>query len=115
MSTAPPNPANTYTPPPPSVRLAIISGNDNGWPDQKTLYTKVAQSRPTITDTIPIPHHPPLTYRSANRPPPDRLSDDLSGTLKYPDEFIPNTKPFQNSSTSPDTPLSRLSDVHDTS
>ena len=35
--------------------------------------------------------------------------------LKYPDEFIPNTKLIQNSSNSPDTPLSRLSVVHDTS
>src|ERR1043165_6934337 len=35
--------------------------------------------------------------------------------LKYPDEFIPNTKVVQNRSTNPDTPPTRVSDVHDTS
>src|SRR3954470_1550875 len=34
--------------------------------------------------------------------------------LKYPDEFILNTKVVQNSSTDLDTPPIRLSDVHDT-
>src|SRR3954470_9619643 len=29
-------------------------------------------------------HHTPLTYRTPNSPPPDRLSDDLSGTVKVP-------------------------------
>src|SRR3954470_2504276 len=35
--------------------------------------------------------------------------------LKYPDEFISNTKVARNSSTNPDTPPTRVSDVHDTS
>src|SRR3954471_13106007 len=35
--------------------------------------------------------------------------------LKYPDEFISNTKFVRNSSTNPDTPTTRVSDVHDTS
>src|SRR3954470_15954 len=35
--------------------------------------------------------------------------------LKYPDEFISNTKVVRNSSTNPDTPPTRVSDVHDTS
>src|ERR1043165_8248605 len=35
--------------------------------------------------------------------------------LKYPDEFISNTKVVRNRSTSPDTPPSHVSDVHDTS
>src|SRR4051812_31998456 len=33
--------------------------------------------------------------------------------LKYPDEFIPNTKVVRDISTIPDTPPIRLSDVHD--
>ena len=37
------------------------------------------------------------------------------GRIKYPDEFIPNRKVVQNSSTNRDTPPIRLSDVHDTS
>src|SRR3954465_13933339 len=35
--------------------------------------------------------------------------------LKYPDEFIPNTKVVRNMSTNPNTPPTRVSDVHDTS
>src|SRR3954470_3934094 len=35
--------------------------------------------------------------------------------LKYPDEFISNTKVVRNGSTNPDTPTTRVSDVHDTS
>src|ERR1041384_1369117 len=35
--------------------------------------------------------------------------------LKYPDEFISNTKVVRNRSTNPDTPPTRVSDVHDTS
>ena len=34
--------------------------------------------------------------------------------LKYPDEFIPNTKVVRNRSTNPDTSPSCVSDVHDT-
>src|SRR3954463_11277344 len=34
--------------------------------------------------------------------------------LKYSDEFISNTKVVRNSSTNPDTPTTRVSDVHDT-
>src|SRR4051812_14353559 len=32
---------------------------------------------------------------------------------QYPDEFIPNTKVVQNRSTNPDTPPTRVLDVHD--
>src|SRR4051812_45901336 len=35
--------------------------------------------------------------------------------LKYPDEFISNTKVVRNRSTNPDTPPTHVSDVHDTS
>src|SRR3954468_2697479 len=35
--------------------------------------------------------------------------------LRYPDEFIPNAKVVRNRSTNPDTPHTRVSDVHDTS
>ena len=35
--------------------------------------------------------------------------------IKYPDEFIPNTKFVWNGSTIPNTPPLHLSDVHDTS
>src|SRR3954466_5168630 len=35
--------------------------------------------------------------------------------LKYPDEFILNTKVVRNRSTTPDTQPTRVSDVHDTS
>src|SRR3954464_345833 len=35
--------------------------------------------------------------------------------LKYPDEFISNTKVVRNGSTNPDTPPLCFSDVHDTS
>src|SRR4051795_4955105 len=34
--------------------------------------------------------------------------------LQYPDQFISNTKVVRNSSTNPDTPPTRVSDVHDT-
>src|ERR1041384_1496617 len=34
--------------------------------------------------------------------------------LQYPDQFISNTKVVQNTSTNPDTPTTRVSDVHDT-
>src|SRR3954464_6501024 len=34
--------------------------------------------------------------------------------LKYPDEFIPNMNVVRNRSTNPDTPPTRVSDVHDT-
>src|SRR3954471_13861369 len=34
--------------------------------------------------------------------------------LKYPDEFISNTKVVRNRSTNPDTPTTHVSDVHDT-
>src|SRR3954468_14585078 len=34
--------------------------------------------------------------------------------LKYPDEFISNMEVVQNRSTNPDTPSTRVSDVHDT-
>src|SRR3954467_7934122 len=35
--------------------------------------------------------------------------------LNCPDEFIPNTNVVRNRSTNPDTPPTRVSDVHDTS
>src|SRR3954465_14365878 len=35
--------------------------------------------------------------------------------LQYLDQFISNTKVVRNSSTNPDTPTTRVSDVHDTS
>src|SRR3954466_13755141 len=48
--------------PSPPVTLSVIFDADNGCPDRKTLYIKVAQNGSTITDTIPIPPPHPLTY-----------------------------------------------------
>src|SRR4051812_44299066 len=59
--------------------------------------------------------HTPLTHRTSNRPPPDRLSDNCPVLLECPDEFIPNTNVARNGSTSTDTPLLCLFDTHDTS
>src|SRR4051812_11672786 len=66
-------------------------------------------------NTLSIGLPPPLTYQTSNHPPPDRLFDDCPVLLKYPDEFISNTKVVRNRSTRPDTPPLRVSDVHDTS
>ena len=82
MSTTPPNSTNTDTPP--SGRLPVIPGTDNGCPDRKTLYIKVAQNRPTITDMIPIPPPHPSNLPNIEPPPPDRQPDELSGTATVP-------------------------------
>src|SRR4051812_20357788 len=111
--THPPNAPNIDTPPP--VRLAVIPGIDESCPERKTLYTKVAQKRPTNTDTIPIP--PPHPSNISNiEPPPLRTAGPMicPVLLQYPDEFILNTKVVRNTSTNPDTPPTRVSDVHDT-
>src|ERR1041385_252087 len=83
--------------------------------DSKTLYMKVDQKNITNTDTLSVclPH--PLTHRSSTFPPLGCLSIILGAGKNLSDEFILNTKVVQNSSTSTDTPLIRLSDVHDTS
>src|SRR3954465_10500230 len=114
MSTTPPLTHRTSTSPL-SVRLAIISGTDNGCPDRKTLYTKVAQNRPTITDTIPIrsPHPSKIPIIE---PSPLRIVCPINGPvlLECPDEFIPNTNVSRKRSTSTDTPPLCLSGTHDT-
>ena len=67
-------------------RLSVIPGTDIRCPDEKLSYTKVAQNRPMITDMIPIPPpHPSNVPIIEPPPPPDRLSDDLSGTVKVPE------------------------------
>src|SRR3954468_19929035 len=114
MSTTPPLTHQTSTSPLPGC-LPVISGTDNGCPDRKTLYIKVAQNSSTIANTLLIlPPHP------SNLP---NIEPPLLRTvcpmicpvlLKYPDEFISNTKVVRNSSTNPDTPPLSLSDVHDT-
>src|SRR4051812_48007920 len=43
---------------------------------------KLLRTDHRIQIRYPYLHHTPLTYRTSNRPPPDRLSDDLSGTVK---------------------------------
>src|SRR3954463_9938654 len=98
-----------------SVRLAIISGTDNGCPDRKTLYTKVAQNRPTITDTILTPSPHPSNIPIVE-PSPLRTVCPINGPvlLECPDEFIPKTNVSQNRSISTDTPPLRLSGTHDT-
>src|SRR4051812_19007696 len=77
---------------------------------------KVAQKNSTNTNTVSValPHPPNIPNIE---PPPLRTVCPMicPVSLKYPDEFIPNMKLSQNSSTSPDTPLSRVSNVHDTS
>src|SRR3954462_14716809 len=57
----------------------------------------------------------PLTYRTSNRPLWTVCPMICLVLLKYPDEFISNTKVVRNGSTNPDTPPTRVSDVHDTS
>ena len=96
--------------------MSVIFGTDNGCPDRKTLYIKVAQNSSTITNTLLIlPPHPSNIPNI--EPPPLRTVCPMICLvlLKYPDEFISNTKVVRNSSTNPDTPLLSLSDVHDTS
>src|ERR1043165_767697 len=60
------------------------------------------------------PHHSKIPNI---QPSPLRTGCPLhcSVLLKYSDEFIPNTKVVRDSSTKPDTPPTRVSDVHDTS
>src|SRR4051812_24489058 len=115
MSTTPPYALNIDTPLP--GRLSVISGNDNGCPDRKTLYIKVAQSGSLNTNTIHIPSPHPSNIPIIELPPPLRTVCPMICPLlqKYPDEFISNTKVVRDSSTKPDTPPLRLSYVHDTS
>src|SRR3954462_689209 len=79
----PPNASNIDTPLPGC--LSVISGTDNGCPDRKTLYIKVAQNRPTTTDTIPIPSPHPSKIPNVKPFPPlrYRLSDKLPDTVKH--------------------------------
>ena len=63
----PPNAPNTDTPL--SSRLSVISGTDNGCPDQKTLYIKVAQNGSTITNTLPIRSPHPSNIPNIEPPP----------------------------------------------
>src|SRR3954470_16878450 len=109
----PHNALNTDTPL--SVRLAIFLGTDNGCPDRKTSYIKVAQNRPTITDTILTPSPHPSNIPIIE-PSPLRTVCPINGSvlLEFPDEFIPNMKVSQNRSISTDTPPLRLSGTHDT-
>src|SRR3954471_8762769 len=99
---------------PPPAALSINSGTDNGFPDQKTLYTKVAQNRPTITDTIltPSPHPSNLPIIETF---PLRTVCPINGPvlLECPDEFIPITNVSQNRSISTDTPPLHFSGTHD--
>src|SRR3954470_13214947 len=76
---------------------------------------KLLRTDPRLRIRYPYIYHPPLTYQILNRPPPDRLSDNCPVLLRYPDEFILNTKVVLNSSTNPDTHPTCVSDVHDTS
>ena len=61
---------------------------------------------------LPHPSHLPNI-----EPPPLRTASPMICPVlsMYPDEFIPNTKVVRNTSTTPDTSPSRVSDVHDTS
>src|ERR1041385_3794292 len=77
--------------------------------------SKLLRKIQRIRIRYPYTNHPPLTYRTSDRPPPDRLSDDCPILINYPDEFILNTKFVQNVSTNTDTPFTCFSDVHDTS
>src|SRR3954471_22329057 len=98
----PPNASNIDTPLP--GRLSEIPGTDKNCPDRKTLYTKVAQNRPTITDTTPI-RSPHPSNIPIIEPPLLRTASPMNCPvlLQYPDQFIPNTKVVRNSSSTSDT------------
>ena len=101
---------------PPLGRLSEITGTDKSCPDEKLSYTKVAQNGSMITDTIPIPPPHPSNIPIIEPPPLRTVCRMIRPVLlKYPDEFISNTKVVRNRSTKPDTPPTRVSDVHDTS
>src|SRR4051812_5089846 len=99
----PPNAPDIDTPLP--GRLSVISGTGNGCLDRKTLYTKVAQNRSTITNTLPIRSPHPSNIPNLEPPPLRTVYPMICPVLlRYPDEFISNTKFVRNSSTNPDTP-----------
>src|SRR3954466_7685004 len=110
----PTNASNIDTPLPGC--LSVISGTDKNCPDQNTLYTKVAQKGSPNTNTIPIPSPHPSNIPNVEPSPLQTVCPMICPVLlKYPDEFISNRKVVRNSSTNPDTPPTRVSDVHDTS
>src|SRR3954471_6312402 len=68
---------------PPPAALSIFSGTGNGCPDRKMLCIKVTQNGSAIKNTLPAyPPHPSNIPNIEPFPPPDRQSDDLSGTVK---------------------------------
>src|SRR3954467_11203602 len=114
MSTTPPTSSNIDTPLPGC--LSVISGTDKNWPDQNTLYTKVAQNGSTDTNTISIPSPHPSNIPNIE-PSPLRTVCPMNCPvmLKYPDEFILNMKFVRDSSAIPDTPSIQFLVVHETS
>ena len=74
---------------------------------------KIYQKNTTITNTpsFHLPH--PSSIPNVEPPPFWNVCLMICPVLlKYPNEFILNTKIVRNSSTNPDTPPIRLSDVH---
>src|SRR3954463_7874929 len=78
-------PLTHRTPTPPlSVRLAIIPGTTTVARIEKCCISKLLRTDQRSRIRYPHTHRTPLTYRTLNRPPPDRLSDDSSDTAKVP-------------------------------
>ena len=69
---------------PPPAAPSVIFGTDISCPDEKLSYMKVAQNGSTNTNAVLItpPHPSNIPNIEPLPPPPDRLSDDLSGTDK---------------------------------
>src|SRR3954469_16323462 len=77
---------------------------------------KLLRTDPRLRIRYSYSHHTPLTCQTSNPSPLRTVCSMICPVLlKYPDEFISNTKVVRNSSTNPDTPPIRFSDVHDTS
>src|SRR3954463_10705045 len=80
--------------------------------DRKTLYIKIDQKNITNTNTLSVclPHPPNAS--NIDTPLPGCLSVISVCLLKYQGEIISNTKVVRNGLTNPDTPTTRVSDVH---
>src|SRR4051812_17135921 len=79
----PPNASNIDTPLPGC--LSVISGTDKIARMKILCIQKLHRTDHRLRIRYPYLHHTPLRYRTSNRPPPpDRLSDDLSGTIIVP-------------------------------
>src|ERR1041385_8896887 len=77
---------------------------------------KIDQKNTTNTNTLSVClSHPSNTMNIEPSPLRTDCPINCPVLLKYPDEFISNTKVVRNRSTNLDTPPTHVSDVHDTS